>query len=100
MVDDLGLSNVVFARQVTAAEKTTLLAHCIALILPSHMRSEAYGMVLVEASIMGKPMVSCEIGTGTSFVNSHEETGLVVMKWTPTILNGINVPKWWCNKAH
>ena len=28
--------------------------------------------------MMGKPMISCEIGTGTSFVNLHEETGLVV----------------------
>ncbi len=28
--------------------------------------------------MFGKPMISCEIGTGTSFVNLHEETGLVV----------------------
>ncbi len=26
----------------------------------------------------GKPSVSCELGTGSSFVNRHEETGLVV----------------------
>lgn len=24
----------------------------------------------------GKPMISCEIGTGTTFVNLHETTGL------------------------
>ncbi len=35
-------------------------------------------MVLVEASIFGRPQVSCEIGTGTSFVNAHGESGLVV----------------------
>lgn len=28
--------------------------------------------------MFGKPLVSCEIGTGTSFVNAHNETGLVV----------------------
>lgn len=74
----LGLGNVVFAGQVTESEKVSLLKGCRALVLPSHLRSEAYGMVLVEASMFGKPMVSCEIGTGTSFVNQDEETGFVV----------------------
>ena len=35
-------------------------------------------MVLVEASMLGRPMISCEIGTGTSYVNLHENTGLVI----------------------
>lgn len=74
----LGLQNVVFAGFVTDAEKMALLKACRGLVLPSHLRSEAYGMVLVEASMMGKPMVTCEIGTGTSFVNQHGETGWVV----------------------
>lgn len=74
----LGASNVHFAGQVTEAEKATLLRHCRALVLPSHLRSEAYGMVLIEASLFGKPMITCEIGTGTSFINLHGETGLVV----------------------
>ena len=74
----LGLQNVIFAGQVSNAEKTTLLTACRALVLPSHLRSEAYGMVLVEAAMFGRAMISCEIGTGTSFVNKHEETGLVV----------------------
>jgi len=70
--------NVVFAGQITDAEKMTLLHGCRALVLPSHLRSEAYGMVLVEAAMFGKPMISCEIGTGTSFVNTDGETGFVV----------------------
>jgi rhamnosyl/mannosyltransferase len=82
----LGLKNVVFAGQVTDSEKIALLRACRCLVLPSHLRSEAYGMVLVEASIMGKPMVSCEIGTGTSFVNRHEETGFVVPPESPEAL--------------
>ncbi len=28
--------------------------------------------------MFAKPMISCEIGTGTSFVNQHQVTGLVV----------------------
>lgn len=74
----LRLSNVVFAGQVTDEEKVALLKTCRAFVLPSHLRSEAFGMVLVEASMFGKPMITCEIGTGTSFVNAAHETGLVV----------------------
>ncbi len=77
-VESLGLNNIVFAGQVTNKEKISLIKNCTALVLPSHLRSEAYGMVLVEASMMTKPMISCEIGTGTSYVNNHDETGLVV----------------------
>ena len=35
-------------------------------------------MVLVEASMFAKPMISCEIGTGTSFINKDGLTGYVV----------------------
>ncbi|WP_253907328.1 glycosyltransferase [Herbaspirillum rubrisubalbicans] len=82
-----GAHNVVFAGQVTEAEKVSLLQACQALVLPSHLRSEAYGMVLVEASMFGKPMISCEIGTGTSFVNAHEQTGIVVEPQSPEALH-------------
>ena len=78
--------NVVFAGQVTDTEKVALIKRCRTLVLPSHRRSEAYGMVLVEAAMYGRPMVSCEIGTGTSFVNAHEETGFVVPPEDPVSL--------------
>lgn len=82
----LGAGNVIFAGQVTDTEKVVLLKHCRALVLPSHLRSEAYGMVLVEAAMLGKPMISCEIGTGTSYVNADGETGIVVTPESPTEL--------------
>lgn len=47
-------------------------------VLPSDRRSEAFGLALAEAMAAGTPVVSTEIGTGTSFVNRHGETGLVV----------------------
>lgn len=34
----------------------------------------------------GKPMISCEIGTGTTYVNIHEETGLAVPPDSPLAL--------------
>lgn len=78
--------NVLFAGQISDAEKVSLLKSCLALVLPSHLRSEAYGMVLVEAAMFGKPQISCEIGTGTSFVNKHEESGIVILPERPDIL--------------
>ena len=83
---ETGADNVVFAGQVSDAEKVALLKHCRALVLPSHLRSEAYGMVLVEAAMFGRPLISCEIGTGTSYVNAHEETGFVVAPESPAEL--------------
>jgi glycosyltransferase involved in cell wall biosynthesis len=73
-----GFKNIIFAGQISDTEKLSLISHSLALVLPSHLRSEAFGMVLVEAAMLGKPMISCDIGTGTSYVNKHMETGLVV----------------------
>jgi glycosyltransferase involved in cell wall biosynthesis len=81
-----GAGNVVFAGQVSDTEKVALLKRCLALVLPSHLRSEAYGMVLLEAAMFGRPLISCEIGTGTSYVNAHEETGFVVEPESPAAL--------------
>jgi len=74
----LGLSNVRFLGYVSDTDKIALLQLCRAVVLPSHLRSEAFGVTLLEAAMMGKPMISAEIGTGTSYVNIHGETGLVV----------------------
>lgn len=85
------VSNVIFAGQVSEEEKRDLLAGCALFVLPSQVRSEAFGMVLVEASMFSKPMVSCEIGTGTSFVNLDGETGFVVPPESPSdLVNAIN----------
>lgn len=72
------LKNVHFIGAVSDEDKCALLQGCSAFVFPSHLRSEAFGMSLVEAAMYGKPMISCEIGTGTSFVNLNQKTGLVV----------------------
>jgi rhamnosyl/mannosyltransferase len=77
------LNNVHFAGALSDNDKTALLDLCIGLVFPSDLRSEAFGLSLVEASMFSKPMISCEIGTGTSFVNKNGETGLVVPPQNP-----------------
>lgn len=47
-------------------------------VLPASHRSEAFGVVQLEAMAAGKPVVSTELGTGTSFVNQDGVTGFVV----------------------
>lgn len=73
-----GLEHVHFLGHLNEADKHALLAACEALVFPSHLRSEAFGLSLVEAAMHAKPMISCDIDTGTSFVNIDGETGLVV----------------------
>lgn len=82
----LSLNNVSFLGRVTDKQKYYLLQRCLAFVLPSDERSEAFGVSLIEAAMCGKPMVSCELGTGTSYVNLHNETGLVVKPKDPAQL--------------
>ena len=74
----LGLKNVVFLGAVSDAEKNALLALCYAFVFPSHLRSEAFGISLLEAAMHGKPMLSMEIGSGMSYINQDSETGLTL----------------------
>lgn len=88
LAQTLGADNVVFAGQVSNVEKIALLSGCQGMILPSHLRSEAFGMVLVEASMFSKPMICCEIGSGTSYVNKDGVTGFVLPPERPDLLAG------------
>ncbi|MBS1212819.1 MAG: glycosyl transferase family 1 [Proteobacteria bacterium] len=81
-----GMDNVVFLGELPDEDKVALLKLCRGLLLPSHLRSEAFGVSLLEAAMFAKPLVTCEIGTGTSFVNVHEQTGLVVPPQDPIAL--------------
>lgn len=74
----LGLDNVEFVGFVSDEKKAALMHHARAVILPSHLRSEAFGVTLLEAAMSGKAMISTELGTGTSYINLHGQTGLVV----------------------
>ena len=74
----LGLRNLHFLGRLGDEDKVALLQLSYAIVFPSHLRSEAFGISLLEGAMYGKPMISSEIGTGTSYINIHGETGLVV----------------------
>ena len=78
--------NISMIGEVSNTEKICLIKNSKGLVLPSHLRSEAFGIVLLEAAIYGKPLVSCEIETGTSFANLDNYSGIVVNPEDPTLL--------------
>ena len=79
-------------------DKVALLSLCYALTFPSHLRSEAFGISLLEGAMFGKPMISTEIGTGTSYVNLDGETGIVVAASDPGALRDA-MGKLWADEA-
>ncbi len=74
----LKLTNVIFAGYVSDETKVALfkLSRCV--VFPSYLRSEAFGVTLLEGAMYSKPLISAEVGSGTSHVNIHGETGMVV----------------------
>ncbi len=80
---ELGLKNVKFLGQVSDEDKVAILMLSYAIVFPSHLRSETFGISLLEGAMFGKPMISSEIGTGTSFINLDQETGIVVPPSSP-----------------
>lgn len=82
----LGLHNLHFVGQVSEEDKAALFHLCYAVTFPSHLRSEAFGISLLEGAMYGKPLISSEIGTGTTYINIDGETGLVVPPSDPSAL--------------
>ena len=82
----LGLTNIHFLGALPDEDKVALLMLSYAVLFPSHLRSEAFGISLLEGAMYGKPMISSEIGTGTTFINISNETGLVVPPSDPQAL--------------
>jgi len=85
-VKDLGISNIYFLGFVCDEDKVALFKLSYAILFPSHLSSEAFGISLLEGSMYGKPLISADIGTGTTYININGETGLVVPPSNSTAL--------------
>lgn len=75
----LGLRRRVrFLGEVSDAQRSAWYRRADVFVLPSVCRAETFGIAMLEAMAAGTPVVSTEVGTGTSWVNQAGETGLVV----------------------
>lgn len=74
----LELNNVTFAGYVSDAAKAKLIQGARAIVFPSYLRSEAFGVTLLEGAMFSRALISTEVGSGTSHVNVHDQTGFVV----------------------
>ncbi len=92
---ELKLNNVIFAGQVSDSEKRALLKLSRAVVLPSSMRSEAFGVTLVEGAMFERPLISAEVGSGTTYINRHNETGVTVKPGCAVSLRGAMDTLWY-----
>lgn len=80
------LDNVTFTGYISELDKSALYQLCRASVSPSHIRAEAFCISLLESLVYGKPAISTELNTGTSFVNQHNISGLVIPPKNPLAL--------------
>lgn len=79
----LGAATIDFAGPVSDDDKAALIQLCRAIVFPSNARSEAFGLTLLEGAMAAKPLISTALGTGTTYINRHDVTGLVVPPSSP-----------------
>jgi glycosyltransferase involved in cell wall biosynthesis len=77
---------VTWLGEVPDADLPTLYHQADLFVLPATHTSETFALVQVEAMASGLPVVCTELGTGTSWVNVHQRTGLVVPPSDPAAL--------------
>jgi glycosyltransferase involved in cell wall biosynthesis len=80
------LRNVFFLGRISEQKKINLLKKCFAFVFPSNSRSEAFGIAMLEAMSFGKPLISCKINSGTSYINKNNLTGFEIRPNDPYLL--------------
>jgi len=79
LASELGVSErVIFLGKIDQQRLVACYHAAQVFVLASIARSEAYGIVQIEAMAAGLPVVNTNLDTGVPFVSMHEETGLTV----------------------
>jgi rhamnosyl/mannosyltransferase len=74
----LGAENVHLLGRISDEDKSALISLSRAMVLPSYVRSEAFGVSLLEGMFYSKPLITAELDTGVNFVNEDGVTGIKV----------------------
>lgn len=74
----LGADNVHLLGRVTDDDKSALISLSRAMVLPSYVRSEAFGVSLLEGMFYSKPLITARLNTGVNYVNENGVTGIKV----------------------
>jgi glycosyltransferase involved in cell wall biosynthesis len=74
----LGADNVHLLGRVTDDDKAALISLSRAMVLPSYVRSEAFGVSLLEGMFYSKPLITARLNTGVNYVNEDGVTGIKV----------------------
>lgn len=74
----LGAENVHLLGRITDEDKSALISLSRAMVLPSYVRSEAFGVSLLEGMFYSKPLITAELDTGVNYVNEDGVTGIKV----------------------
>jgi rhamnosyl/mannosyltransferase len=70
---------VIFPGHIKDDDLPSYFEACDVFCMPSTVRAEAYGVAMVEAMVMGKPIVASDIeGSGVPWVNVNGQTGFNV----------------------
>jgi rhamnosyl/mannosyltransferase len=87
LIKRLNLGSKVFLIHHVSHEELVSFYHaCDIFVLPSNRRSEAFGVVQLEAMICCKPPISTNLKTGVPWVNLNEKTGLIIPENEPAKL--------------